>query len=462
MDSWSIEQQAKMRVGGNTAFREYMRACGMPERLQAGGGEYVGRESVAEGAIREKYHSKSAEAYKTWLVERARGEGPAAPPHVPYEPPPPPPNFNAPQPQHGASGRLGGSATSSNGSSPAVGKQMQGFGSQPYSSNEPDGLDALMASLGSGLGTARSALASAKSAAMPALGSAVDAVRSSETLGSVAERAKRAAAAARGKLEEATTFNAQRDLAHLSAAARGDSSPEQRTSLGVGNSNDSSQQGLGLSAVAGSMLSAGLGLWGRARAVVDEAVTFDASSDLAHLARSSRGGSGGESAAGGAFDGFGGFGGFGLDDTAGSVRELAGVARGRMRAAGAQSGGPRGDSTGSAKSAGDYSGDVTSPQAAPSSRVSGTSDSWGASAGDGWDGDDDHWGANGNGMGEDSFPVTVAVPAAGPVAAATQSTPQVIAPATNVSSTSGVQATSGDLSKADGWNDTSWADADDW
>ena len=37
-------------------------------------------------------------------------------------------------------------------------------------------------------------------------------------------------------------------------------------------------------AVAGSVLSAGMGLWGRAVAAVDDAVTFDAASDLAHLA----------------------------------------------------------------------------------------------------------------------------------------------------------------------------------
>lgn len=250
MDSWSGDQQARMRAGGgNRGFREYMRSCGMPEALQSGGGAFVGRESQAEGAIREKYHTTSAAAYKAWLADRARGGGPPAPPQVPYEPPPPPPNYNAPQPQRNVS--AGGSSSSSAARSPACGRQMQGFGSQAYSSSEPEGFDALMASLGSGLGSARSALASAKSAAIR-----------SETPGSVAERARRAAAAARGQLEVAASFDARRDLAHLSAGVAG---------RGGGCADDSGpQQGTGLGAVAGSMFSAGLGLWGRARAAVDE------------------------------------------------------------------------------------------------------------------------------------------------------------------------------------------------
>jgi len=84
MDSWSEQQQQRMTCGGNTAFRQYLRQCGMPEELQSGGGQFAGCESQAEGAIRQKYNTRSAAAYRAWLAERSRGEGGApAPPSVP-------------------------------------------------------------------------------------------------------------------------------------------------------------------------------------------------------------------------------------------------------------------------------------------------------------------------------------------------------------------------------------------
>eukprot|EP00965_Chrysotila_dentata_P173566 5729997-Pleurochrysis_carterae.AAC.2 len=71
--------QARMRHGGNTAFARYMRSCGMPEALQTGGAE----------AIREKYNTESAAAYRAHLASVARGEPSELQP-VPYAPPPPP------------------------------------------------------------------------------------------------------------------------------------------------------------------------------------------------------------------------------------------------------------------------------------------------------------------------------------------------------------------------------------
>lgn len=446
MDSWSSEQQARMRAGGNTAFREYMRGCGMPEALQSGGGAYVGRESQAEGAIREKYHTTSAAAYKSWLADRARGNGPPAPARVAYEPPPPPPNYNAPRPQRSGSGPSG----ANNGTLPPGSQPMQGFGSQGVSSGEPDGLDALMASLGSGLGTARSALASAKSAALPVLGSAVGAVRASETFGSVAERAKRAAAIARGRLEEAASFNTQRDLAHLSAGQRHGSaggsgaggSPGGWLSGGVGQ-DAAEGEGLGFGAVAGSVLSAGLGLWGLARAVVDEAVTFDAAADLAHLARPSR-----EAAASAA----GVFGGFGAGDETASAFdssdspgwERGGVDTGLGGAglAGASDGGAGGAATLACVAA---QAPHWKDDAASGAREGLAADGWGDDEG-GWD--------------EAGLSRIVAPPQAQPhlgSAAPTQTAIKSVSPVQPPAVPSAAQAT-----KGDGWNDTSWADADDW
>ena len=153
MDSWSEQQQQRMTCGGNTAFRQYLRQCGMPEELQSGGGQFAGCESQAEGAIRQKYNTRSAAAYRAWLAERSRGEGAPAPPSVPcaresgastvqvarpgslrhaarrYEPPPPPP------PPTGCNGGAGGGAAgagvrgASGCGSSSAGRMMQGFGS---------------------------------------------------------------------------------------------------------------------------------------------------------------------------------------------------------------------------------------------------------------------------------------------------------------------------------------------
>ena len=68
MDSWSTQQQTRMRMGGNAAFAAYMRSCSMPSKYETSGGPI----------IRDKYHSASAAAYRENLAARARGD-PAPP-----------------------------------------------------------------------------------------------------------------------------------------------------------------------------------------------------------------------------------------------------------------------------------------------------------------------------------------------------------------------------------------------
>ena len=73
MDSWSPEQQTKMRLGGNTAFATHMQRCGMPASMR-------GLE-----CIRDKYHSASAAAYREYHGARCRGEANAVLRQVPFE-----------------------------------------------------------------------------------------------------------------------------------------------------------------------------------------------------------------------------------------------------------------------------------------------------------------------------------------------------------------------------------------
>jgi hypothetical protein len=350
---------------------------------------------------------------------------------------------------------------------------MQGFGSQGCSPGEADGLDALMASLGSGLGTARSALASAKSAALPALGSAVTAVRASETLGSVAERARRAAAIARGRLEEATSFNAQRDLAHLSVGQRHGGAGEGGGSGGGagggpggyrtgGPAGDAAEQdSLGFGAVAGSVLSAGLGLWGLARAVVDEAVTFDAAADLAHLARPSREAA---AAAAGVFGGFGpgdesaspcgsdGSPGWGQDEDGSGGARLAGATDGPCETGGGTMPGPVAHDPRHWQQA-----------IAPDAQGVLAADGWNDGAG-GWDVDEAEPAravapAQAEPHPGSMAPIrTASLFAAKPFAAV----PSPAKPSLAKPSAAMPPAAKPPPANGDGWNDTSWADADDW
>ena len=76
MDSWSLQQQAKMRLGGNTALQRYLRAAGMPEEYNRNG---------SPQSIRDKYQSNAAEAYRDHLGKVGRGEASGPPPQVPFE-----------------------------------------------------------------------------------------------------------------------------------------------------------------------------------------------------------------------------------------------------------------------------------------------------------------------------------------------------------------------------------------
>ena len=75
MDSWSVAQQTKMRAGGNTALKRYLAACGMPESYNKNG---------TTGSIRDKYHTKAAEAYREHIGKIGRGEPTSLVP-VPFE-----------------------------------------------------------------------------------------------------------------------------------------------------------------------------------------------------------------------------------------------------------------------------------------------------------------------------------------------------------------------------------------
>ena len=172
MDSWSATQQAKMRSGGNTALRTYLRQCGMPESFNTSGGP----------CIRDKYHTKAAEAYREHLQRVERGEPSQLTP-LPFE---------VVQVQA------------------APERKMAGFGSAPPPQQDAGmaGLDSLMSGFSSLTASAReraaSAAQSAKAAAMPALGS-------------VAERARERSKQLVGSLETYASFDASRDLGHLSA-----------------------------------------------------------------------------------------------------------------------------------------------------------------------------------------------------------------------------------------------------
>eukprot|EP00900_Chrysochromulina_parva_P000886 jgi/Chrpa1/10799/Chrysochromulina_OHIO_Genome00020191-RA len=156
MDSWSLQQQAKMRLGGNTALQRYLRAAGMPEEYNRNG---------SPQSIRDKYQSRAAEAYRDHLGKVGRGEASGPPPQVLFE--------VAVVQQRDT-------------------KQMSGFGSAPPPASASSfdgmgGLDSLMSGLGS-LGSKTVNLTSKVAAvAAPRLSNLKDSVKSVAVL--AAERA---------------------------------------------------------------------------------------------------------------------------------------------------------------------------------------------------------------------------------------------------------------------------------
>lgn len=173
MDSWNEKQQRRMRAGGNTKLQKYLRACGMPESFNTGGGP----------VIRDKYNTKSAAAYREYISAIERGEQATLTP-VPWEVVV---QVAAPK------------------------QAMSGFGSAPPPKDEGmAGLDSLLSGFSS-LTSKMSEKASAakevaKTTALPALGGGLSSIRAT---------AAAAAATAKSQLEGYATFDASSDLAHL-------------------------------------------------------------------------------------------------------------------------------------------------------------------------------------------------------------------------------------------------------
>ncbi|KAL1522098.1 hypothetical protein AB1Y20_021741 [Prymnesium parvum] len=242
MDSWNEQQQARMRAGGNTRLRDYLRACGMPEDFSTRGA----------ACVREKYHTESAAAYRSHLEKVARGEASELKP-VPFELAPPP------------------AAAAPSGTTPS--RRMDAFGSQPVE-EDGGGLDALISSFSvlssKTFDATRSATASVTAAALP-------------KLSSVVETAKGVVGVAKGQMEAYATFDAKRDLQHLSAHD-GEAGEAHE---GAAAPTDESTLGWGLSTVS----SGASWLWGAAQSTVQKATTFDAALDLEHLKRPAAGSS---------------------------------------------------------------------------------------------------------------------------------------------------------------------------
>ena len=266
MDSWSLQQQAKMRLGGNTALQRYLRAAGMPEEYNRNG---------SPQSIRDKYQSKAAEAYRDHLGKVGRGEASGPPPQVPFE-------VSVVQQRDT--------------------KQVSGFGSAPPPASASSfdgmgGLDSLMSGLGS-LGSKTVNLTSKVAAvAAPRLSNFKDSVKSVAVL--AAEKASTI-----GGPPDASALS----LAHL-RAGRGDGSSA--VAGGGGGAVEDSFEGFGaedtdvLSKVGETASWLGGALLGRA----EKAVSFDIAGDLAHLKSAGAppyGGSGGGGSGGGGGGGGGG------------------------------------------------------------------------------------------------------------------------------------------------------------
>ena len=286
MDSWNGKQQARMRSGGNTALRTYLRQCGMPEEYNR----------LGQPIIRDKYHTKAATAYREHIAALERGEASSLQP-VPWE-------VIVVQ--------------------AATEKKMAGFGSGPPP--PPDGgmagLDSLMSSLGS-LGSATASItAAAKLKAQAAAASAKELATESAlpALGTAVGAVKGAVSAARGRAETLATFDATKDLAHLRSGADDDGdAPAASDSATEGfggfsgfdlagnlaGSDGSSARGALRSGLA-TVGSTASWLWSTTAETVVQASSFDAGSDLAHLRPpANQGGSDAGSSGRGGFGGFG-------------------------------------------------------------------------------------------------------------------------------------------------------------
>ena len=252
MDSWNDKHQAKMRRGGNTALRAYLRKCGMPESYNNDGNTQ---------SIKDKYHTKSMEAYRDHMAALDRGEPSTLVP-VPWEVVA---VVAAPE------------------------RKMSGFGSAPPppADNGMAGLDSLM----SGLSSLKSKAAEKASAAKEA---AKGYAKESAVLGSVVEKASIVTDFAKNKIDRATTFDAMSDLKHLRDPSSGGGE-----GAGGGGGDDEAFGGFdgfdvdvdlakeklaNAASTAKETAKETVGwLWGAASSRLEKATTFDAMSDLAHL-----------------------------------------------------------------------------------------------------------------------------------------------------------------------------------
>ena len=330
MDSWSASQQARMRAGGNSKLRDYFRQCGMPQSYHTQG----------MSGIRDKYHTESASAYRTHLEAVARGE-PSTLRAVPFE-------VVAAAPTPSATQGVGGGS----------GRKMEAFGSSPIESDS-GGLDALMSSLGALSSKTVGVTASITSSAAAAAKSAASAAAGSETLGSVAELARRSVDVVKSQAESYASFDVRRDLSHL-----GDGPPGGAPAPNSGDDPDAS--GWGLSGVASVATSGASWLWGAAKSTVVQATTFDAALDLEHLKRSSASATTASTPAASAWDGAWNNAEGADDDSWGWGAEGAAAPGAAVQSA--------------------------PPRAAPAAPAVAAADGWNGSWGE--DGDDDGWGGS--------------------------------------------------------------------
>ena len=310
MDSWSVAQQTKMRAGGNTALKRYLAACGMPESYNKNG---------TTGSIRDKYHTKAAEAYREHIGKIGRGE----------------PTSLVPVPFEVVMQQV------------VTEKKMAGFGSAPPPREES----------GLGLGSLVSGISSLTAAAREKASELKDSERArawKQGIGSGASSLLSAARDAKSrvveKAQDYASFDAASDLRHLrdGGGDGGDGGDDGFAGFGgfggfgdvVGD--DTAQQAkeaaelakVKAKEAAGKAKEAASWLWGAAKSNVQEAVSFNPLADLSHLKKGGDGhddgmfsgfgsddfGGGGGGGGGGGSSG-GGFGGFGSDAAAVDVSD---------------------------------------------------------------------------------------------------------------------------------------------
>ena len=265
MDSWTDKHQAKMRRGGNTALRTYLRQCGMPESFNTSGGP----------CVRDKYHTKSAEAYREHMAALDRGEPSTLRP-VAWE--------------------VVAVAA-------APERKMAGFGSAPPP-DPNEGMGGLMSGFSSLSAAVREKASAAKEYTK-------EYAKDSAVLGSVASKARAAVGAARNQLENYASFDATRDLAHLSAEGREAAAAQEEEEEAFGGFDVPADATQSIAAAASTAKETASWLWGAASSQVQKATTFDPMADLAHLRKPDStppppAGGGGSSGGFGGFDGGGG------------------------------------------------------------------------------------------------------------------------------------------------------------